>query len=260
VAETRSRMQVLVVDDESPARQRLIDLLRKDPQVGTILEAVNGIEAIEIISRERFDVVFLDVQMPELDGFQVIKSVGITAMPLTVFVTAYDQHAIGAFEANAIDYLLKPFSDERWRATLERAKARHEQIHLETFGRGMLGVLKTRSQISHYLDRLAVKSSGAIRFVLVADIDWIEGAGVYVNLHVGGKELLYRAALNELLALLDPVRFVRVHRSCIINVDSIVELHPISHGEFELVLKDGRRSRVSRTYRAELEKRLGRAL
>ena len=136
MAETRSRMQVLVVDDESPARQRLIDLLRKDPQVGTILEAVNGIEAIEIISRERFDVVFLDVQMPELDGFQVIKSVGITAMPLTVFVTAYDQHAIGAFEANAIDYLLKPFSDERWRATLERAKARHEQIHLETFGRG----------------------------------------------------------------------------------------------------------------------------
>jgi two-component system, LytTR family, response regulator len=260
MAQPPGRMQVLVVDDEAPARQRLIDLLKKDPQVGSVLEAANGKAAVEIIAREALDLVFLDVQMPELDGLQVIETVGATAMPLTIFVTAYDQHAIHAFDANALDYLLKPFSDERWEAALARAKSRRDQLNLQEFGHGVLALLATRSQIGRYLDRLVVKDSAATRFVRVADIDWIEGAGVYVNLHIAGKELLYRSALNELAARLDPVRFIRVHRSCIVNIDSVVELQPISHGEFELILKDGRRSRVSRTYRSELEKRLGQSL
>lgn len=254
------RMQVLVVDDEAPARQRLIDLLNKDPQVGSVLEAANGKDAVEMIAREALDLVFLDVQMPELDGLQVIESVGATAMPLTIFVTAYDQHAIRAFEANALDYLLKPFSDERWEAALARAKTRREQRKLQEFGHGILSMLATRPQAGRYLDRLVVKGGAATRFVRVADIDWIEGAGVYVNLHIAGKELLYRSALNDLAARLDPMRFIRVHRSCIVNIDSVVELQPISHGEFELILKDGHRSRVSRTYRSELEKRLGQSL
>jgi two-component system, LytTR family, response regulator len=254
------RIRVLVVDDEAPARQRLVDLLRKDAQVGAILEAANGKAAVEIIGREALDLVFLDVQMPELDGLQVIETVGAAAMPLTVFVTAYDKHAIRAFEANALDYLLKPFSDERCEAALARAKIRHDERSLREFGRNALRMLAARSEARQYLDRLVVKGGGTTRFIRVADIDWIEGAGVYVNLHVGGKELLYRSALNELAGQLDPRRFVRVHRSAIVNIDSILELQPISHGEFEIVLKDGHRSRVSRTYRTQLEKRLGQSL
>jgi two-component system LytT family response regulator len=253
-------LRVLVVDDEAPARQRLVDLLRKDPQVGSILEAANGKAAVEIIGREALDLVFLDVQMPELDGLQVIENVGAAAMPLTVFVTAYDKHAIRAFEANALDYLLKPFSDERWEAALARAKTRHDERSLREFGRNALRMLAARSEGGHYLDRLVVKRGGTTRFIRVADIDWIEGAGVYVNLHVAGKEFLYRSTLNELAGHLDPLRFIRVHRSAIVNIDSILQLQPISHGEFEIVLKDGHRSRLSRTYRRQLEKRLGQSL
>jgi two-component system LytT family response regulator len=253
-------IRVLVADDEAPARQRLMDLLQKDPHVATVLEASNGQIAVEIIEREAPDLVFLDVQMPELDGLEVIEAVGADAMPLTVFVTAYDQHAIRAFEANALDYLLKPYSDERLEAALCRAKARHDDRTIREFGRSVLRMISTRRPAGHYLDRLVVKSAGSTRFIRVVEIDWIEGAGVYVNLHVTGKELLYRAALNELAEGLDPMRFVRVHRSAIVNIDSILELQPISHGEFDLVLKDGHRCRVSRTYRSLLEERLGQSL
>jgi two-component system, LytTR family, response regulator len=260
VAPPAEPIRVLVVDDEAPARQRLIDLLNKDPQVGRVLEAVNGQAAVEILGRETVDLLFLDVQMPELDGLQVIETVGASAMPLTVFVTAYDKHAVRAFEANALDYLLKPFSDERWEAALARAKTRHDELSLREFGRRVLRMLGTRSQAVRYFDRLVVKGGGTTRFIRVADIDWMEGAGVYVNLHIAGKELLYRSTLNELAGHLDAMRFIRVHRSSIINIDSILELQPISHGEFEFVLKDGHRLRVSRTYRIQLEKRLGQSL
>ena len=253
-------IRVLVVDDEAPARQRLMDILQKDPAIPTVLEANNGQLAVEIIEREGPDLVFLDVQMPELDGLEVIEAVGADAMPLTIFVTAYDQHAIRAFEANALDYLLKPYSDERLEAALCRAKARHDDHTIREFGRRMLKMISTRRTSGSYLDRLVVKSAGTTRFIRVVEIDWIEGAGVYVNLHVARKELLYRAALNELAENLDPMRFVRVHRSAIVNIDSILELQPISHGEFDLVLKDGHRCRVSRTYRALLEERLGQSL
>jgi two-component system LytT family response regulator len=260
MAQPVERIRVLVVDDEAPARQRLVELLKKDPQVGAVLEAANGKAAVEIIRREDLDLVFLDVHMPELDGLHVIETVGAAAMPLTIFVTAYDQHAIRAFEANALDYLLKPFSDERWEAALARAKTRHDERNLREFGRSVLHMLATRSEPGRYVDRLVVKGGGTTRFILVADIDWIEGAGVYVNLHVANKELLYRSALNELASHLDPLRFIRVHRSAIVNIESILQLQPISHGEFEIVLKDGHRLRVSRTYRIELEKRLGQRL
>lgn len=260
IAPRTEGIRILVVDDEAPARQRLIDLLEKDAQVVSVLEAANGMAAVEIIERQPLDLIFLDVQMPELDGLQVIQTVGAAAMPLTVFVTAYDQHAIRAFEANALDYLLKPYSDERLEAALERAKARHDERSLQEFGRSVVRMVSARPPAGRYLDRLVVKSGGTTRFVRVADIDWIEGAGVYANLHIAGKELLYRSALNELADSLDPMRFVRVHRSAIVNIDSILELQPISHGEFELVLKDGHRSRVSRTYRVQLEKRLGQSL
>lgn len=256
----RDPIRVLVVDDEPPARQRLADLLRKDSQVAEILEAENGKAAINVIKERRPDIVFLDVQMPELHGLGVIDAVGNQRMPFTVFVTAYDEHAIRAFEANALDYLLKPFSDERFEAAMARVKARLDERGMSEFARRVLQMVAGEPGQEKWLDRLVVKSGGTTRFIRVEDIDWIESAGVYVNLHVGARELLYRAALHDLSEKLDPMRFVRVHRSAIVNIDRVSHLEPISHGEFEVVLKSGSRARISRTYRAELEKRLGQSL
>jgi len=253
-------LSVLVADDEMPARQRIIDLLRSHSRGVAIIEASDGLSAVEIIQDRRPDLVFLDVQMPELSGLEVIAEVGAECMPLTVFVTAYDQHAIRAFEANALDYLLKPFSDERFEATMARVSIRMDERSVREFGRSILRLISAGPAADVPLDRLVVKSGGSTRFVRAADIDWIEAAGVYANLHVGGKELLYRAALSELAERLDPLRFVRIHRSAIVNIESILHLEPISHGEFEVILKDGSRSRISRSYRAQLEKRLGQSL
>lgn len=251
---------VMVADDELPARQRIIDGLRRYSEVATILEASDGLSAVEIIQNRRPDLAFLDVQMPELNGLEVIAEVGAERMPLTVFVTAYDEHAIRAFEASAIDYLLKPFSDERLEMTMARIIRRMDERSMQEFGQRILRMVSVTPSKDVPLDRLVVKSGGSIRFVRVADIDWIEAAGVYANLHIGGRELLYRTVLSELAERLDPVRFIRVHRSAIVNIESILRLEPISHGEFEVVLRDGSRSRISRTYRGQLEKRLGQSL
>lgn len=254
------RIDVLVADDEAPARQRLLDLLGKDPQVGRVMEAADGMAAVEAIRSEKLDLVLLDVQMPELDGLGVIDAIGPEEMPLTIFVTAYDQHAIRAFEANALDYLLKPFSDERFEAAMARVKTRLDERSLREFSQRMMRMASAAPASERRWDRLVIKSAGTTRFLRVADIDWIEAAGVYVNLHVAGKELLYRTALNELAEHLDPKRFIRVHRSAIVNIESIVQLEPLSHGEFDVVLRNGSRTRVSRTYRALLEQRLGQPL
>jgi two-component system LytT family response regulator len=215
---------------------------------------------VQIIQNQAPDLVFLDVQMPEMDGLGVIHAVGPERMPLTVFVTAYDQHALRAFEANALDYLLKPFSDERFEATMVRVKGRLDERNLREFGRRIIRMAATTPSLDGLLDRLVVKSRDTTRFVRVVDIEWIEAAGVYVNLHVAGKEMLYRATLNDLAKRLDPMRFVRVHRSTIVNIESILHLEPISHGEFEVVLKSGSRARISRTFRSQLERRLGQVL
>jgi two-component system LytT family response regulator len=263
------KISVLVVDDEEPARQRLLDLLRREAYVARLLEAENGIAAVKAIEEKRPDLIFLDVQMPELDGLGVMDAVGPESMPMTVFVTAYDQHAVRAFEANALDYLLKPFSDERYEATMARVRSRLDDRSLQEFGRRLMRMAAAEATPSlvaerRQLDRLVIKSGGATRFLRVTDIDWIEAAGVYVNLHLnaqaGGKELLYRITLAELAERLDPARFIRVHRSTIVNIESILQLEPISHGEFDVVLKGGARTRISRTYRSQLEERLGQSL
>ena len=262
---------VLVVDDETPARQRLIDLLREETIAGTVLEASDGLQAIEAIERHQPSLIFLDVQMPELDGFGVMDNILHTidpeAVPLTVFVTAYDQHAIRAFEANAIDYLLKPFSDERFEATMARVRNRLKERDLSEIGRKLAHVISMSpgpSAPKRWLDRLVVKSGGSTRFLRVTDIEWIEAAGVYVNLHLrpaaGGGSLLYRLPLAELTARLDPARFIRVHRSAIVNLEDIQQLEPISHGEFDVLLKSGARTRISRSFRSHLEERLGQSL
>jgi two-component system, LytTR family, response regulator len=260
IGKSPETLRVLVVDDEAPARQRLVDVLKQDVQVTSLIEASDGLQAVIRIEQERPDLVFLDVQMPELDGMGVIQTIGPSHMPLTVFVTAYDQHAIDAFESNALDYLLKPFSDERLEATLARAKTRLAERQLQAFGQHVTRMFSERAESERYLDRLVLKSNGVTHLVRVADIDWIEGAGVYVNLHVAGRPILYRASLNELAENLNPQLFVRVHRSSIVNIDSILRMEQISHGEFDVVLKHGGQTRVSRTYRVLLERRLGQSL
>ena len=253
-------LYVLIVDDEAPARHRIGDLLSLDSDVARMEFAGDGKTAVQLILRQKPTLVLLDVQMPELSGLEVIETVGLDHMPLTVFVTAYDQHAIRAFDANALDYLLKPFSDERFDAMLAKVKKRRNDFDLRAFSQNLACIVAGRAEEPRPLDRLAIKSDGFTKFIRVKDVDWIEATGVYVTLHSAGKRHLYRTSLSDLEQRLDPLSFVRIHRSIVINIDSIVQLEPISHGEFEVLLKDGSTSRVSRTYRDLLEKRFGQKL
>ena len=258
----RQALKVLVVDDEGPARQRVMDLLRPENPEWVIQEATDGRMAIDVIRSWCPDLVFLDIQMPEVDGLGVIEAIGVERMPLTVFVTAFDQHAITAFEANALDYLLKPFSDERFEATMARMRSRLDERGLREFGlRIMRCLAPERIAPDGTLDRLVVKSSGTTRFLKSTDLEWIEGSGVYVTLHVtGGKAILHRTSLQELEARLDGRVFIRIHRSSIVNIEKVSHLEPVPHGEFQVVMLSGARIKLSRTYRAPLERRLGQSL
>lgn len=259
-------LRALVVDDEAPARRRLADLLARDPDVGEILKAENGVTAVALIQQAKPDFVFLDVQMPGVDGFGVIDAIAPQNMPLTVFVTAYDRFALQAFEADAIDYLLKPFGDKRYQRTMERIKARLQELRSRdprnavSFGPELLKLIAKRSQPGEIWRWIVVKSRDSTRLIMAEDIDWIEAAGVYVTIHAGGEELLYRAGLATVASRLDPFRFVRIHRSSIVNVTSISHLDRRSHGEFEVTLKDGASLMMSRTYRADVEAMLGQPL
>lgn len=252
--------RVLIVDDEQPARLRLRELMDGDPDVGEMIEAENGLDAVEAILQKQPDVVFLDVQMPGLDGLGVIETIGIDRMPVTVFVTAFDQHAVRAFESAAIDYVLKPYGDERMEAAFARAKARLDDQQVREFGQSMLKLLDSHRVDKPFLDRIVIREREKTDLIRVESIDCIESAGVYVALHVGSDRIIHRAALSELIGRLDPNRFVRVHRSTVVNIDSILHLEAATHGEFDLVLRGGHRVHVSRTFRPLLEARLGQPL
>lgn len=256
----KSAYRVLIVDDEQPARQRLRDLMGNDLDVRDIMEVENGLDAVEAILQKKPDVVFLDVQMPGLDGLGVIEAIGIERMPVTVFVTAFDQHAVRAFEAAALDYVLKPYGDERMESAFSRAKARLDNESVREFGQSMLKLLDGLRLDSTFLDRIVLRERDKTNLIRVESIDCIESAGVYVALHVGDQRIIHRAALSELIGRLDPRRFVRVHRSTVVNIDSVLHLEPASHGEFDLVLRGGQRIHVSRTFRPLLEARLGQPL
>jgi len=243
-----------------------VDLLAKDHEVGRIIEAKNGVAAVPLIQDEQPDIVLLDVQMPGLDGFGVIDALGAENMPLTVFVTAYDQFALQAFEADAVDYLLKPFGDTRYEKTMQRAKKRLDEIRSGTANDGgavgpeLLKLVAKRSQPGEIWEWVVVKTRTATRLLMTREIDWVEAAGVYVTIHAGGEEFLYRANLGAVANRLDPFRFVRIHRSAIVNLQSIALLERRSHGEFEIMLKDGTHLMLSRNYRANVEAMLGQAL
>ncbi len=244
-------LSVLIVDDEPLAREGLRMLLAGDPHVAAISEAKNGREAVIAIRESRPDLVFLDVQMPEIDGFQVVQEVDPERMPAVVFVTAHDQYAIRAFEINALDYLLKPVTAERFYQSLERAKARLSAG--DEIGRRMAALLEAMAAPSPYAKRLAVRSGTRTLFVPVDEIEWIQAAENYVELHcVAGCHLL-QATMNTMEASLDPELFLRIHRSLIVKVGRIKELQPAGHGEYVVLLQSGVRLQSGRSYHDRLK-------
>jgi two-component system LytT family response regulator len=234
-------MRVLVVDDEAWARRNLTVLLRHDPDIGAVVECESGSAAIEEIRKSKPDLVFLDVQMPGCGGFDVLELLG-SDLPTIIFVTAYDEYALRAFEAGALDYLLKPFDDARFRRALDRAK----------------------DKLAHYtpvqphgMQRLVVKCRGEVLFLNVADIDWIEAVGYYACLHVGSDTHVLRRTLLELVRDLDQDQFMRIHRSIIVNLERIHALELQTGGDYEVVLKSKVRLRLSRRFRKRLQERMG---
>ena len=236
-----SKIRTLVVDDEPLARSNVTVLLRSDSDVEIVGECDSGREALAQIRSHKPDLVFLDIQMPECDGFDVVEQLGRDLLPAFVFVTAYDQYALKAFEAGALDYLLKPFDNARFAHALNRAKERVSQ--------NKKSPAKT--------DRFMIKSTGQISFVKIAEIDWIEAADYYACLHVGAKSHLLRRRMSELERELDGETFCRIHRSSIVNLNRVRGLELNAEGDCEVVLDGGRKLRLSRRYRKQLQSRLG---
>ena len=252
-------IRTLIVDDELLARKRIRNLLRGKRGFEVTGECANGKEAVSTIARQRPDLIFLDVQMPDLDGFGVARSIAAEYQPVIVFVTAYDQYAVRAFEFHALDYLLKPFDDERFEKTLEWARMQIERNQLHDFSERMIGLLedyqgqrRIAGTQAQKLSRIMVKSSGRIFFINTEEIDWIEAEGCYARLHTGRQSHLLRETMSALEAQLDPQLFLRIHRSTIVNRAQVKELLPQSHGECTVVLQDGTQLRLSRSYRDKL--------
>jgi two-component system LytT family response regulator len=243
------RIRTLVADDEPIARARMLALLRDEPDIELIGECATGPEAISAIERTSPDLVFLDIQMPRIDGLTLARTLG-RAMPAVVFVTAYDEYALGAFEVHALDYLLKPYSAERFRSALVHAR---QHLSARRTSAGPASPFERR-------DRLVIKSSGRIYFIRIRDIDWCEAAGNYVRLHVGPQTHLVRGTMAHIESQLDRAQFVRIHRSTIVNVDRIQELHSSFGGEYVVLLHDKTRLTLSRGYREGLQARLGKTL
>jgi two-component system LytT family response regulator len=273
-----ARIRTVVCDDEPEAREGIVSMLRGDPAVVVVGEARNGVEAVDAITSSAPDLVFLDVQMPRLDGFGVIERVGADRFPVVVFVTAYDEYALRAFEVHALDYLLKPFGDDRFTDALARAKTRvrqHRACELSQEVASLLargddhaggrhpGAVPVRIDdqpsppTRKFLEHIMVRLAGTVTLLRVEDVDWIEADDYYAKLHVGTKTHLIRETMRQLEAKLDPAQFVRVHRSAIVRIDRVQTLHPYCKGAHMLTLKDGTRVNLSRSRRAAFEAALG---
>ena len=265
----RPTIRVLIVDDEPLARQRLEDLLGAESGVEIVASVDNGEAAVDAVRSLHPDIAFLDVQMPGKTGIDVVREVGPDAMPLTIFVTAYDRYALQAFDLAAVDYLVKPFDDERFEQAFQRARRYVELEEMGELRERLLAVLDGGSHSgapsappapssgSPYLERIAVEMRGKVRVVPVSQIEYITASGPYVELHTSERAYLIREAIHTLEAKLDPNRFLRIHRSIIVRVDLIDTFHRGAGGDYEVQLKSGARLRVSRSRREELERRLG---
>ena len=242
------RLSVLVVDDEPLAREGLKLLVGRQSQVESVSEARNGREAIALIREKKLDLVLLDVQMPRTDGFAVVQAVGAERMPPVIFVTAHDQYAIRAFEIAAIDYLLKPVTEERFALAFKRAIGRLRGMPHEDATKQVLAMLDAIANPPRQLERFAVRSGENTVFVPVNEVDWIEAFQNYVRLHAGPATYLLHVPMNTIEGVLDSNRFLRIHRSHIVNVRRIAQLWSIAHGQYAVELKSGQRLQSGRTY------------
>jgi two-component system LytT family response regulator len=254
------KIRALIVDDEPLARQRLRALLAGEPDIEVIGECADGSEAVAAIREHEPDLLFLDVQMPKLDGFGVLETVGPEQMPATIFVTAYDRYALQAFEVHALDYLLKPFDRKRFQKALRRARLQFQsggrpegEARLQALAEGTKTGRKPQ-------ERLVIKAGGRVFFLKTDEIDWIEAAGNYARVHAGGESHLLRETMGGLEARLDPDKFLRIHRSTIVNIERIQELQPWFHGDYVVILRDGTQLTLSRSYRQKLQEFFGNSL
>jgi two-component system, LytTR family, response regulator len=245
-------LRAVIADDEPLARERIRALLEGEPDVQVVRECRDGLETVAAIREEHPDLVFLDVQMPELDGFGVIETIGVENAPVVVFVTAFDEYALQAFEVNAVDYLMKPFDRERFRKALSRARSQVDREKGGELDRRLRALIQELKAPHAYLERVVIKASGRIFFLKTEEIDWIEAAGNYVRLYAGRESHLLRETMNSLEQKLDPNRFIRIHRSTIVRIDRIAELQPLFHGDYLVVLQGGKRLTLSRGYRERL--------
>ena len=274
---------VVVADDEALARRRIVRMLRAERNVEVVAQCADGRQAVAAVREHEPDLLFLDVQMPELDGFAVLAELPPERVPAVIFVTAYDEYALRAFEVHALDYLLKPFDAGRFRSAFDRARAQLERSSASSEQRRLVELLEDLSARhglaqpadtaaaggravaaapngAQYADRLMIKTEGRVFFARTAEIDWIEAAGNYVRLHMGRESRLLRETMTDLERRLDPARFLRIHRSTIVNLDRIREMHPWFSGEYTVIMQDGTKLKLSRGYRERLEERLGKPL
>jgi len=254
--ETHSKIRTLIVDDEPPSRELIGTLLRDESDVEVVAECADGQEAVSAIRRLSPDLVFLDVQMPGLDGFGVLSGLEPSQLPLIVFVTAYDRHAVRAFDAHALDYILKPFEYERLREALRRARAQLNQRTTTDHSTRLLALLEELRNKARW-NRIAIPETGRTIFLKPEEIDWVEAEGNYVRLHIARKSYLLRETMNGMAVRLGPEQFLRVSRSNLLNIDRVKEWQPLFHGDSILILQDGTRLTVSRVYRENLDRLLG---
>jgi two-component system LytT family response regulator len=267
--ESSAPPRILIVDDEPSAREILREMLNDEVQtaaVEIIGECADGRSAVSLIQAAKPDIVFLDVQMPETDGFGVLSALSAEPLPIIIFVTAYDQYALRAFEVHALDYLLKPFDRERFDQAFKRAKTLLSQKRAGNLNDRIIALLEERNSVPavaqsapspQFLERLIIKAEGRVFFLRVEEIEWIEAEGNYVALHAGKKAYLFREAISVLETRLNPLAFQRIHRSTIVNIDCIKELQPMFRGEYSVVMHDGTQLKLSHSYRGKLQKHLG---
>jgi len=248
-------LRIVIVDDEPPARARLRRLLKAHDDVEVVAECGDGATAVQAIETASPDLVLLDVQMPELDGFEVLRALEVPKMPAVIFVTAFDKYAVRAFEVHALDYVVKPVEQDRLDQALSRARE-----HLSERQDAIAGLLRELARERAYLTRIPVRSEGRVKVIDLEDVDWLGAADNYVTIHAGACEYLVRDTIGAVERQLDPAQFVRVHRSTIVRIDCIAELVPDLHGDYRIRLKNGAELALSRTYRARVEAQFGRKL
>ncbi len=253
-------IRVVIADDETLAREQIREFLQRFDDCELLSECTNGMEAVEAIDQHRPELLFLDIEMPELNGFEVLQQTQAALPPVVVFVTAYDKYAIQAFEAHALDYLLKPFDFDRFERTLSRARNQIAASRSGELNEKLLAILESRNVRTKYLDRLAIKSRGRVIFLKTDEIAWIEAAGNYLELHSGKESHLIREPIGDFEQRLNPEHFIRIHRSCIVNVEHIKELQPGFGGEYLVVMNDGQQLTASRGYRDRLQQLLSNEL